>query len=163
MNGNGTVGFGSGTSYSSPLLAGACASFMSAFPELTNMEVIERVQASADRYAFPNDTYGYGIPSFANAYIKEMGIQLDVNNQVTILPNPATTELTVYVHGLENEVVTLILSDITGRQIASDEVNVKPGIISATRFSGLEMLASGIYLVRMTGTAYEESHLVYVQ
>lgn len=163
MNGNGTVGFGSGTSYSSPLLAGACASFMSAFPELTNMEVIERVQASADRYAFPNDTYGYGIPSFANAYIKEMGIQLDVNNQVTILPNPATTELTVYVHGLENEVVTLILSDITGRQIASDEVIVKPGIISATRFSGLEMLASGIYLVRMTGTAYEESHLVYVQ
>lgn len=162
MNGNGNVGYGSGTSYSSPLMAGACASFMSAFPDLTNMQVIERLQASANRYALPTDEYGYGIPNFIDAYLEAKGIQIDVNSQLTIMPNPASSEINVYVHGLEDDLVTIILSDITGRLIASDELVLKAGFISATRFSGLEQLATGMYIVRLTGTAYEESHLVSV-
>lgn len=58
----------SGTSFSSPLIAGACASLWQAFPDATNMDVLEAVRQSAHLYLTPNDSMGYGIPNFGLAY-----------------------------------------------------------------------------------------------
>lgn len=163
VNSEGEVGYGSGTSYSSPLMAGACASLMSAFPELSNMQIIQLVQASADRAAFPDNQYGYGIPSFTNAYIKQSGILLATDKQVTVLPNPASTEIFVYINALADGLVTLQLCDLTGKLIASDEVRLQEGVVSATSFSGLDVLSGGVYMLRLTGSAYEEAQLIFVQ
>ncbi|MCK4858095.1 MAG: S8 family serine peptidase [candidate division Zixibacteria bacterium] len=53
--------YGSGTSFSCPLVAGAAAIVMSAQPAWTNMQVREALMLTADNTLFPNSTYGWGI------------------------------------------------------------------------------------------------------
>ncbi len=59
---------GDGTSYSNPNVAGLFACLWQAFPEKTNMQIIDAVQRSADRFHNPDARYGYGIPNFRKAY-----------------------------------------------------------------------------------------------
>ena len=65
QNSMGSIVYGNGTSYSTPLLAGLIACFWQANPDMTNMEIIETVKRSANRFHAPDSYYGYGIPDFA--------------------------------------------------------------------------------------------------
>ncbi len=64
----------SGTSFSGPIIAGAVACLWQANPEFTNMEIIDAVKKSSDRYSNPDGDYGYGIPDFekADLYLKKL-------------------------------------------------------------------------------------------
>jgi hypothetical protein len=61
-NGNPTTG--SGTSYACPLMAGMVACLWQGFPEFTNMQIMDAIERSADRYANPDYRFGHGIPNF---------------------------------------------------------------------------------------------------
>jgi len=56
-----------GTSFSSPLVAGAIAALWQAVPNRSNAEIIEAIKLSSDRAARPNNELGYGIPDFGAA------------------------------------------------------------------------------------------------
>jgi subtilisin family serine protease len=60
---------GSGTSFACPNLAGLVACLWQAFPEATNMHIIDVIQQSADRYANPDFRFGHGIPDFKKAVV----------------------------------------------------------------------------------------------
>jgi len=99
-NTSGTITTSSGTSFSSPILAGAITSFWSAFPSKTNAEIVQFVKASADRYAasvvVPNNNYGYGIPDFQLAMNAALSTtQFESNQTVKIYPNPVNSEITI--------------------------------------------------------------------
>lgn len=66
---DGGVTYLSGTSFSSPLIAGACATLWAEFPEATNMDIMHAVEQSAHLYATPDYAMGYGIPDFFKAYV----------------------------------------------------------------------------------------------
>lgn len=88
---DGSIDFASGTSFSSPIMAGAMACFIQAFPNVNPTEVRQIVRESADHYNNPTDQMGYGIPNFEEAY----NLMLSVNDfqnesQVTVYPNPAS-------------------------------------------------------------------------
>lgn len=57
-----------GTSFSSPVLAGMAACLWQAFPEKSNMEIMNAIRQSGDNATTPNDTMGYGIADFLKAY-----------------------------------------------------------------------------------------------
>lgn len=61
------VTFSFGTSFSAPVIAGAVACLWQAHPECSNMEIIDAVIKSADKYKNPDDKYGYGLPDFDKA------------------------------------------------------------------------------------------------
>jgi len=63
QTGSGNTGYssGSGTSFSCPMTAGACAMILSANPDLTPIQVREILYMSADNYNSPDRFYGYGI------------------------------------------------------------------------------------------------------
>jgi len=65
QNAAGYIAPGSGTSYSTPVLTGLIACLWQAYPEKTNMEIIEMVKRSASHFHAPNPLYGYGIPDFS--------------------------------------------------------------------------------------------------
>ncbi len=69
------VTFSFGTSFSGPIIAGAVACLWQAHPECSNMEIIDAVIKSSDRYTNPNNEYGYGLPNFdkADKYLKMKG------------------------------------------------------------------------------------------
>jgi serine protease AprX len=58
---------GSGTSFACPNLAGLVACLWEAFPEFTNMQLIDAIQQSADRYNSPDFRFGHGVPDFKKA------------------------------------------------------------------------------------------------
>ena len=66
------VTFSFGTSFSGPIVAGAVACLWQAHPKCSNMEIIDAVIKTADRYSHPDNEYGYGIPNFdkADKYLK---------------------------------------------------------------------------------------------
>ncbi|MFK7921653.1 MAG: S8 family serine peptidase [Bacteroidia bacterium] len=64
---NNRISRSNGTSFSGPLIAGLVACLVEAHPERSNMEIIQAVRLSADQYVFPDEKYGYGIPSAALA------------------------------------------------------------------------------------------------
>lgn len=59
--------FSNGTSFSSPIMAGAVTCLWQAYPEMTNFEIMEAVEKSASQYTTPDTYYGYGIPDFKKA------------------------------------------------------------------------------------------------
>lgn len=60
----------SGTSFSSPVLAGMITSLKSAYPNHTNQQIIEAMINTADQSEKPDSLLGYGIPKFFSAYVQ---------------------------------------------------------------------------------------------
>jgi subtilisin family serine protease len=67
-NTTGNTSTANGTSLATPNIAGLIACLWQAFPDFTNMEIIDAVQRSADRFNSPDERYGNGIPNFRIAY-----------------------------------------------------------------------------------------------
>ena len=71
----------SGTSFSTPLIAGLCTSLWSAVPALSPAQIRQVVRESASQYNAPDSLLGYGLPDFGIALAKarqladEMGIE----------------------------------------------------------------------------------------
>jgi hypothetical protein len=122
-NTNGTVGLSSGTSFSSPLMAGFAASFWQAFPNLTNMQVREYLIRSASQYTNPDNRVGYGIPNFDKAYelaeLEALINELKKSGQeVIVFPNPINDGSSTKVWVLKNDAGTNFeysISDLTGK------------------------------------------------
>jgi serine protease AprX len=66
----GQPGFGSGTSFACPNMAGLITCLWQAFPEINNMGIINVMQQSATRATNPDDRVGYGIPDMKKAFVK---------------------------------------------------------------------------------------------
>ncbi len=60
-------GSGAGTSYATPLAAGAAALLLSAYPHLTNVQARDILIKTADSYYTPDNNRGYGLVSASRA------------------------------------------------------------------------------------------------
>lgn len=67
--------YGNGTSFACPIIAGMAACLWSAIPYANNKEIRERIIQSANRYAYPHEQYGYGIPDAWVAYTRATDIE----------------------------------------------------------------------------------------
>ena len=67
VNGEGLLTTANGTSFASPIMCGMVACLWQAHPELTARQVIEVVRRCGDRWLWPDNVYGYGIPDFSKA------------------------------------------------------------------------------------------------
>ncbi len=91
-SGSGTVVNSSGTSFSGPLIAGFAASLWSAYPNKTNMEMINLIQMASDRFANPNNDYGYGIPNYEKAkFLSSLGDFEASDSDYRFFPNPVVS------------------------------------------------------------------------
>ena len=134
-NTSGTITSASGTSFSSPILAGCVASFWSARPNLTATQVIQFVKESADQFATPDIYKGFGVPDFQLAL--NLSAQTFNNNAVSIYPNPVSSTITVQLN--ENEFGTIILHNQLGQNVLTKSISNQQNTIDVTS------LASGIY------------------
>jgi subtilisin family serine protease len=64
------VGSGNGTSYACPNLAGLATCLWQAFPEFSNMQIVEAMKQSANKFANPDNRTGYGIPDMKIAFAR---------------------------------------------------------------------------------------------
>jgi subtilisin family serine protease len=147
---------GNGTSYSNPNMAGLVACLWEAFPEFTNMEIINAVQESSDRYLNPDpQRYGYGIPNFRIAYenlLKERqrrkyeGVLGD--EWIKAYPVPFNGNLSVLVKSKVDGTASLQLVDAMGRQIEKKTITVLTDQYYPITFDRATSLAKGVYFIR---------------
>ena len=87
----GITGNSSGTSFSSPVMAGMGACLLQANPYASVSQLKMAIEESATQYNNPDSVLGYGIPDFGKAdqYLKvNSSIQLSWANEWTVVPNP---------------------------------------------------------------------------
>lgn len=65
---DGTAGCANGTSFSCPIMCGAAACLMQAFPSVRPEKLIDALRKSANNAQTPDNIYGYGIPDLEKAY-----------------------------------------------------------------------------------------------
>lgn len=82
INKNGEVEFGNGTSFSSPLVAGAMACLSQALPNVSSLDLIDYVRSTASNFEEPNYRMGYGTADFFAAYMNNGGTSVDYNEFV---------------------------------------------------------------------------------
>ncbi len=131
-----------GTSFSSPIMAGGVTCLWQALPNKTNAEIMQLVRESASQYETPDYFLGYGIPNLQLALNSALSIDLDVENELSIYPNPVQQELyIVFTENTEN--IKLELYNILGKQVIYKTIYKNEPSIN------LESLSSGIYIVRL--------------
>ncbi len=118
-----TFGYGNGTSYSSPLLAGLTACLWQAFPDKNNIEIIEAIRKSAHLYQNPNDSLGYGIPNFWQAFL-ELSATPPSTSAMTIstFPSPFTDGFSLVLNNISPYVAANVkIIDSAGRLVFVDK------------------------------------------
>ncbi|MCK9400192.1 MAG: S8 family serine peptidase [Bacteroidales bacterium] len=156
----GGFGYGSGTSFSSPILAGMAACLWQANPTLSNMQIADAIRQSASQYLTPDDMLGFGIPDFvlANNILTIIDGPDGETAYLKIYPNPFRDVFTVDAgnHGgvgaRMNEGI-IEISDITGRFIGLQKVSL---INSATvTIDLLQNAPKGLYFVKVNLNGFQ--------
>ncbi len=124
---DGTAKLGYGTSYSSPVIAGAAAALWQAFPNLTSTELMQWIIESGNRSSFPDIEYGYGIPSFRGAYYAISSVETSLlSRDLKIYPNPTSDHVFIALPAENQGTYNINLYDMQGRKVSTGQVYV-PG------------------------------------
>lgn len=159
---NGTIGIGAGTSFASPLAASTAACLWQAFPEKTNMEIIDAIQKSASQYTNPDTLLGYGIPDMALAYMYLSGATLTNNGEIL---NAYSHEDIVYVFIYSTIPANseISLYDISGKMLLQETVQETDIPYNALRIDAAGALAPGTYIltINLNGSLYSKKLFVH--
>ena len=149
-----SVTLASGTSFSSPVLAGMCACLWQAHPQATNMQIIDALKKTASFSGDPNSLMGWGIPDFAkaDAYLTQtLGISNPEADQnvLTAYPNPFRDGFSVVIPQNISGKVQLTLFSLDGKRLFEKEYQVNNSRLPLYNVS-LSQLQPGIYLLRLS-------------
>lgn len=138
-----------GTSFSSPLMAGAAASLWGKHPLANNMDIIKHIEESAHQYLNPDDRCGYGIPNFVDASQKLLYRYPEVNlNEINLFPNPATSQVRLVFANNINEQASIEVFDLSGKLVFTDKLSVTEGFNSF--YFNVESLRGGVYQLNLS-------------
>ncbi len=121
---NTTYASRSGTSYSTPTVAGVAALIVQANPELRSDQVMDILHQTASQANTPDTLLGYGIANALAAVVmaREMGVEREsarsTYNLFTLFPNPTNGRAMIVRLGIAGN--RLELWDMSGKLIASD-------------------------------------------
>lgn len=166
---NGTIIRGNGTSFATPNLAGLVTCLWQAFPEFTNMEIIESVEKSSSIYLSPNNRIGYGIPNFRIAYenlahqryLKALAIL--GNQNIKVYPNPAKDNFTVMIKSQTAGPATLQLYDVSGKLCFTKNIILQKDEIQTFLFNNFQPLNKGIYFLKLNDGNSQQSIKMMIQ
>jgi serine protease AprX len=147
-NPSGGVTFGSGTSFSSPIIAGMTACLWQANRSMSNMDIINALQRSGNQALNPDSLLGYGIPNYmtANVYL---GLNdphsPDNQHDVNIQPNPFSDSFTIGFNiPLQKGNVLISLKTVSGLTVYEGSFPMTGSRLAVNK---LPNLTPGIYVL----------------
>lgn len=144
------VTFGSGTSFSSPIIAGMSACLWQAMPEKTNMEIQQAIMQSASQYYSPDSLLGYGIPNYQSAWwlLTSIDSNQDVKGNLALLyPNPFSKYINIKLTGNSKQVVVKVFNSM-GQVIINKLVSSPVYRLDLNGYS--DSMSAGFYFVEVT-------------
>ncbi len=142
---------GNGTSFASPIMAGAVTCLWQAWPNRTNMDIIRAVKQSASQFNNPDSLLGYGIPNFGNANLIVSSNFQEVNYGINVFPNPIINgqPINIQIVNDSQQVLNLELTDMLGKVYYEHQYPIKGYAINEISFTPPSGMSSGIYFLRM--------------
>jgi hypothetical protein len=139
---SGAVDFSSGTSFSSPIMAGVVTCLWQARLQTPNGTMMQIIRESANLYNNPTDEMGYGIPNFEDAYaaLQQLGLEDEfLMSNFALYPNPVTSKINIsFPEGISN--ATFTIYSILGNKVLSTEISRSFNSVN------MEALNSGMYI-----------------
>ncbi len=150
-NANGLFSSGNGTSYATPILAGAVACLWQANPTKTNMQILQALRATASKASNPDNVYGWGIPSMCAAHNLLNGTNVSVNEIIKathfkLFPNPAKQQISF---SLNQKPELITLYDVLGNAIAFSVIEKQTNTFELVFSSEM---AYGVYFISIKTT-----------
>ncbi|MEI6124196.1 MAG: S8 family serine peptidase [Bacteroidota bacterium] len=148
---DGSIMFGNGTSFSSPVMAGSVACLWQANPHLTNLEVISSVMESANRFMSPDSAYGYGVPNLiaANLILGGTALYNFDKDSINVFPSPFDDFLTIMFSSADTATFDIFMYDMEGKMVFSRQaIKRNPGC-NYVQLKGLTNLHKGNYLIKV--------------
>jgi len=149
VNSSGNLGYNSGTSFASPVLAGMIACLWQANPGATAVEIKGALEQSAHLYGSPDSLLGYGIPDMKIAR-EILGPSLVENISESLIwevfPNPFSNQL--YLKNTKinpNKNIRLSIYSIDGRLLHKEERQA----VSQILLDNLQMLPPGLLILKI--------------
>ena len=156
---NGNVSFANGTSFSSPITAGAVVSLWQAVPNLKNDVVMQAIRESASLYNNPTNQMGYGIPNFGEALDALLLLSTEEHmqeNYFALYPNPVSTVINIsFPKSADN--AEFALYNVLGERILQTKISTMKNSIDV---SGL---SSGMYIASITSNNKTTSYKIIKQ
>jgi serine protease AprX len=134
-DGNGNFFPGNGTSFATPVLAGAVACYWQANKKLDNMRMLSRLKNNASNKGAPNNKIGWGIADMCAA----------VNGSFDFNAYTETDKIVLQMQDADYEYLNVEVYDLLGKQICKMDTKgteLKLGFITPD-------LAPGIYIIRV--------------
>ena len=150
---NDAIATASGTSFSSPILAGGVVCLWQAMPTKTNAEIMQLVRESASQYLNPDYLLGYGIPNLEAALnsVLTTGVNSDSNQSVLLFPNPANENIFIKLPNLE-DTGSLQIFDVSGKMLGVYLVSYQNNQVP------IETLSNGVYIIKVI---YQEKPIFF--
>lgn len=152
---------GSGTSFATPVMAGATACLVQAYPNRSVDEIFTAIRMSASQFANPDNLLGYGIADMCAAYdllIDYTGVEELSANGLSVAPNPANESLVVKIPGA-TEQTRIVLYNELGEIVLEG----RPALSVGAAWLDVHALRSGSYVVKVYGEQGVEHAKVIIQ
>ena len=144
---NGGYAYGSGTSFSCPIMAGMVTCFWQASPNSMAAEIRDAVRECSDRCEHPTCQYGYGIPDFVKGLdiLSVHELPSEATEIISVYPNPSAGNVRVALkEGVKAE---LSVYDYTGRFVFAHHFN---GLNHTSLENHLNDLGAGVYFINVS-------------
>lgn len=143
-SGQDQYGPSNGTSFSGPVICGMTACLWQYLkteePNISNMDVIERIEESAHLFPNYNEDYGYGIPNY-NAIVPDITPYEMPLDEIGVYPNPFHSTLSIHYSFQPNDLIEIYSS--TGQII--DVKSISTSCISF--LVNTDHLPNGMYII----------------
>lgn len=155
----GNISSSSGTSFSSPILAGMVACLWQAHRNATNMQVIEAIEASSHQFSQPDTFWGFGIPNFYKAdkiLTEYQSGNTFLKRKLLLYPNPCNEVLFVEFSDNKQEYqplgINLMIYNVLGELVYSDNKAVME--YNRLMVKQIQHLPRGVYIVKLSAEGH---------
>ena len=145
----GSFGYGSGTSFSGPIIAGfsACAweLYKTNHPQSKPSELKAWIKMYSNNASTPNNDYGWGLPDGAKLLLNT-SIEANKSERVYVYPNPNKGFLQINLEGQNNINYQLNITDLLGKVLYTQTFS------SIELLNGIELpyyITNGIYILSL--------------
>lgn len=146
-----------GTSFSSPILAGAVACLWQALPNKSNAEIMQLVRESASQYNTPDYYLGFGIPNLQTALNMVLSMaSVDDLNEIKLYPNPANNMVAFTLPSTQQTFKVTVYS-VSGTRVLESTIN------SVNNQLHISSLSKGMYFIDLKSASVSKTFKIIKQ
>lgn len=152
----GGVDQGNGTSFSSPIIAGAMACLWQSAYSFSAQELRDAVRSTASKATTPDSLYGYGIPNMMNAFLV-LSVPItspEIQQPYTLFPVPFSGSPWLKRNLDKTELAKVEILSLSGQLICTHNLNMNNS--STVELSEFDAIPSGLYLIRIIGESGQQ-------